>query len=92
MSKIESLINDLEKAKKLASEFTGGYSGEFISAEEFYSALSDRIERLKNNENEVLRDLWMWFAPTCQWDDFIGMDGLELGNKIFEQIDKLKTW
>jgi hypothetical protein len=87
---LKKLIKNLEKAEQLASEFSGGYSGEFLSAEEFYLALQDRITRLKKGEYVVLEDLWIWFAPTCQWDDFIGTDGEYLANTIFEQLDKLK--
>ncbi len=87
---INRLINDLESAEKLLSEFSGGYSGEFITAEEFHAALCDRINRLKSNDLNVINDLWIWFAPTCRWDDFVGLDGMDLGNKIFEQLDKLK--
>jgi len=88
-NQIDKLIIDLESAEELLSEFSGGYSGKFLSAEEFHSALCDRIEKLKSNDFNVLDDLWIWFAPTCQWDDFVGLDGLELGNKIYEQIDRL---
>jgi hypothetical protein len=88
--RIKLLIHDLELAEKLLSEFSGGYSGEFISAEEFHFALCNRIERLKLKDYKVINDLWIWFAPTCQWDNFVGKVGLKLGNKKFDQIDRLK--
>ena len=28
----------------------------------------DRISKLENGNKAVLEDLWIWFAPTCQWD------------------------
>ena len=33
------------------------------------------------------RELWMVFAPTCDWDDVVG--NLELGNAVFELLDQL---
>jgi hypothetical protein len=33
------------------------------------------------------RELWKIFAPTCDWDDVIG--DVQLGNEIFEILDKL---
>ncbi|MFT5820854.1 MAG: hypothetical protein ACI8ZM_002102 [Crocinitomix sp.] len=90
MTLLETLIQELDLAEKLVSEFSGGHSGEFLSAEEFHRALKERILILKRGDLTVLGDLWYWFAPTCAWDDFVGMDGLDLGNSIFEKLDQLK--
>ncbi len=87
-TKMESLIVDLKKAEKILSEYSGGYSGEHISAEEFHKDILDRIKRLENGDKSVIEDLWIWFAPTCQWDDFVG--NIELGERIFQKLDKLK--
>jgi len=86
--KMELLINDLKKAEKILSEYSGGYSGEHLSAEEFHKDLLDRIKELEKGDENVIEDLWIWFAPTCQWDDFVG--DIELGEKIFQQLDKMK--
>jgi hypothetical protein len=32
------------------------------------------------------RELWMVFAPTCDWDDVVG--DAELGNAVFELLDQ----
>ena len=41
------LIDLLDKAEKLASELHGGYSGQFLSAEEFHQALFNCINKFK---------------------------------------------
>jgi hypothetical protein len=76
------LIGLLDKAEKLASEFQGGYSGQFLSAEEFHQALFDSINKLKQGDNTQLDKLHIWFLPTSCWDDFIGRDGQDLANEI----------
>jgi len=40
-----SIIDLLDKAEKLDSEFLAGQSGQFLSAEKFYLAMSDIIYR-----------------------------------------------
>jgi len=87
-TRMESLIVDLKKAEKILSEYSGGYSGKHISAEEFHKDILERIKRLENGDKSVIEDLWIWFAPTCQWDDFVG--NIELGERIFQKLDKLK--
>lgn len=77
-------------AEELAREFSGGYSKNFFSAQEFHKALSDSAIRLKAGDIDQLNHLWRWFAPTCDWDDFIGKDGLKLANEIFELVAELR--
>lgn len=89
LTKMECLIEDLKKAEKILSEYSGGYSGEHLSAEEFHKDLLDRIKKLEYGDNSVIEDLWVWFAPTCQWDDFVG--NIELGERIFQKLDKIKN-
>jgi hypothetical protein len=76
------LIDLLDEAEKLASEFCGGYSGQFLSAEEFHNALSDSIKKFKLGDKNQLDKLHIWFLPTSCWDDFIGKDGQDLANEI----------
>jgi len=68
----KSLINDLHKALEILSEYSGGYSGEYASAEEFYCDLRNRVQKLEHGDDSVLAELQTWFTPTCQWDDFVG--------------------
>jgi hypothetical protein len=86
---MQDLIILLDEAEELASQFIGGYSNNFFSAEEFYEALKITIAKLKQGDTEVLNELWLWFAPTCDWDDFIGKDGEDLANKIHPLLRKL---
>jgi hypothetical protein len=76
------LIDLLDKAEQLASEFQGGYSGQFLSAEEFHQALFDSINKFKQGDKTQLDKLHIWFLPTSCWDDFVGKDGQELANEI----------
>jgi hypothetical protein len=76
------LVNLLNKAVQLLSKFRGGYSGEFLSAEEFHQALLDSIKKYKLGEKSQLSKLHIWFLPTSCWDDFVGKEGQELANEI----------
>jgi hypothetical protein len=84
------LLDDLHAASELLSEYKGGYSGKFLSAESFYEELVDAIDDIEFGNQTDLTRFWLWFAPTCEWDDFVGQEGLELGNRIFERVDKWK--
>lgn len=87
--RLAKLILLLERAEQMASQYSGGYSGSILSAEQFHSMLKQSIARLKAGEKSELHNLWLWFAPTCAWDDFIGSEGMNLGNDIFALLDKL---
>ena len=88
---ITELITLLEEAVALSSQYTGGYSNQFFSAEEFHEALKTTFSEFKNGNMNALNDLWGYFAPTCSWDDFIRHDGIELGHKIYTLVNDLKT-
>jgi len=75
-------IDLLDKAEKLAGKFQGGYSGQFLSAEEFHQALFDSINKFKQGDKTQLDKLHIWFLPTSCWDDFIGKDGQDLAIEI----------
>lgn len=89
-SKLERLLKLLDNAEKLAGQFTGGYSNNFLSAQEFHTALKDSKNKLKAGDAEQLNELWLWFAPTGDWDDFIHQDGEDLANEIFSLITELR--
>ena len=84
-----TLLNLLHKAGRLASEFQGGYSGQFLSAEEFHTALSESISKLKQGDRTQLDRLHLWFLPTSCWDDFVGKDRQDLANEISGLLSKL---
>ena len=85
---MQILISDLKLAEKIVLKYSGGYSGTHLSVEEFHRDLRERILMLEQGEKDAIDDLWGWFAPTCQWDDFT--KNIELGEKIFQQLSKLK--
>jgi hypothetical protein len=89
--KFEQLYLLLDKAVELAEEFTGGYSNHFFSAQEFHAALAESIAKLKAGDTDQLNDLWLWFAPTYDWDDFIHQDGQDLANEIFPLLTDLRN-
>ncbi len=84
------LLEDLHMAKKILKNYRDGYSEGFLSAEDFHKALIEEFDNIEFGNQTDLSILWGWFAPTCEWDDFVGEEGLELGNRIFERIDKWK--
>jgi len=87
--RMSKLITLLEEAANLISEFTGGYSNQFSSAEEFHEALVESIEKLKNGDETQLETLVSWFYPTSSWDEFVGYPGMDLANKISEMLSKI---
>lgn len=84
----KKLIALLEKAAHLSGQVSGGYSGEFLSAEEFHLALVESIAKLKSGDNSELDKLDSWFLPTSCWDDFVGSDGQDLANQISDLLVK----
>jgi hypothetical protein len=85
-SNFAALLILLDDAENLLSQFTGGYSNHFSSAQEFYEELKSSIEKLKEGDLTELENLKGYFAPTCDWDDFTHFDGQDLGNKIYGLI------
>ena len=85
---LRDLLEDLHLAEDMLENYTGGYSGEFLSAEEFADALSDAVYDIEFGNKSDLSKFWIWFAPTCTWADFVGMEGTDLGNRIFSRVNK----
>ncbi len=83
------LMELLDKATNLASQFSGGYSREFMDAEEFHSALASSIKKLKGGDSAQIHKLNSWFLPTSCWDDFVGIAGQPLANEISELLIKM---
>ena len=79
---IFELLEDLHTAEKLLSKYEEGHSSKFLSAKEFHEALVDAIDDIEFGNKTDLTRFWFWFAPTCDWDDFVGLDGQELGNRM----------
>ncbi|MCC6838681.1 MAG: hypothetical protein IT230_00835 [Flavobacteriales bacterium] len=89
MTDLNTLLVDLDTAVHLSAHFTGGYSGEYLSAEDFHKDLSEAVVKLKAGDTSVMERLLWWFAPTCEWDDFITEGGVDLGNRIYSSLLKL---
>lgn len=89
LNKEKKLIQLLDKAEKIVSKCSGGYSGNFLSADEFHKELKTAIQDYKGGDKKKLDLLYIWFAPTSAWDDFVGQDGANLGDKIFDLINKI---
>ncbi|EGG92807.1 hypothetical protein IMCC1989_2730 [gamma proteobacterium IMCC1989] len=51
------LIVNLRKACEIASHYSGGYSGEFLDAQEFYKALKSAVVAFENGDNSQVKDL-----------------------------------
>ena len=85
----EQLLTLLDQANELAFQFSGGYSNEFLSAEEFHQALLESIGKLKLGDETQLEKLYFWFLPTGCWDVFVGTDGADLANNICSQISNV---
>ena len=58
------LIELLDKSQHLARQFSGAYSGQIFSAEEFHLALVDSISKRINGHNSQLDKLNIWFVTT----------------------------
>jgi hypothetical protein len=87
---LQKLIGLLKRANSLLSEFSGGYSGEFMSAEEFHEKLKEIIVYLEELKVEHLLDILVWFVPASCWDDFVGIHDTEkLADQIYEIADRL---
>ena len=86
---LPDLFDDLNEADTALSKLSGGHSGEFSSAEDFRAELVIECHKLKQQKTPDFELIYLWFAPTSAWDDFAGMSGTELGNRIYERA---KAW
>ena len=84
----KQLVSLLEKAVQLSAEVSGGYSPNFLSAEEFHATLAAAVQRIKEHHMTELEKIYIWFLPASAWDDFVDIDGLDLGNEISELVTK----
>ncbi len=83
-----ALIEELKDAYQLVAQYEGGYSGGFFNAKEFAAALNEAIRLFESGDDTGVKNLWLWFAPTTTWDTFVGSEGIELGNSIFEKLEQ----
>ena len=82
------MFHDLEQAQDILSKLTGGSSYHFDSVEDFYNAFTEEVADLKVQNVPDFRQICLWFAPTSIWDGFVGHDGMELANRIYDRAEK----
>jgi len=63
----------------------------FNSKEDFLRNLQRATANLKDGKFDDLNELWRWFSPGDEWDNFTGADGADVGARIFSLIDKVRT-
>ena len=66
------IIPALNQAHAIASNYEGGWSDEFSSAQEFSAALRRAIDSFEAGDLSQIDDLARWFVITGDWDDLIG--------------------
>ena len=82
------LYNDLKQAEEILSKLTGGSSNNFNSVEDFHNEFVEELYEQKGENVPDFKKICLWFAPTSVWDDFVGFDGMELANRIYERAKK----
>jgi len=90
-SSFAPLFKLLDKAEQLAGHFSGGHSGQFLSAKDFHSSLRHSIDKLKRGDNTQIEKLYIWFLPTSSWDDFVGIEGEKIGNELCELLTTIRN-
>jgi hypothetical protein len=88
-SKIKRLISLLEKAEKIAGNFSGEYLHHYHSPKEFKNEINLYIENLKKNDYEELNDIYNSFHEDSEWVDLTKTEGKEIGNSIFHLTSEL---
>ncbi len=82
------LFSDLEQAEIILSKLNGGFSNKFNSVKEFHNVFVEELYDLKRQNVPDFGQICMWFAPTSTWDDFVGIEGMALANRIYERAER----
>ena len=63
----------------------------YDSADGLAAFVDSQMTYLAKDEisEEALAELWRIFAPTSEWDDYIG--DIDLGESIFQDLNRLKS-
>jgi len=51
---------------------------------------NNAISSFENGNDSVLNDMYLWFLPTSDFDDFVGFAGMDVANELYELIKKYK--
>lgn len=86
---IESLKQASEALKKLGEH--RDQLSHYNSAEALAQFIESRSIELADGtiSDENLEELWLIFAPTSEWDDYVG--DVNLGELIFQELSSLRT-
>lgn len=85
---VENLKNALEVLKKM--DHTTGTISRYESAEELAVFIESQIVSLADGTmtDKNLKELWVIFAPTSDWDDYT--KNIELGDSIFQELNSFR--
>ena len=94
--KRDKLISDLLNASNLLrKEGIDTVFNSFESPDEFARKLDELrllLEKRSINPFKIINCFYLrkkakiWFAPTSDWDDTVGENGITLGNDLFENL------
>lgn len=74
-------------AAEMLAAGEASYLGEHDTCAGLGRFIAFKTEALLSGCKSAARDLWLVFAPTCDWDDVGG--SMDLANEIFEQLGRL---
>lgn len=85
---LDRLIADVQRAERVAYRFKGSRDPKML--EQLRGELDESVEKLKKEELEILDELWAWFAPVGEWDEYTTPKGTALGQRIFDRVRRLQ--
>lgn len=69
----------------------GTYSERFFGADAFAKALSSAVSEFENGNKVVVDDLYLWFLPASDWDNFVKLEGFALGQRVSELLAEYRN-
>lgn len=49
------------------------------------------VNEFENDNEAIVEDLYLWFLPTGDWDDFVKLEGLELGQRVSDLLAEYRA-
>ncbi len=86
---LDRLIADLERAERFIWKYQGPKP--YQEQELFLEELECAIIRLKADRLEMLDNLWSWFSPMGEWEEFTRPRGVPLGQKVFGKLQEINA-
>jgi|SRR4051812_48540185 hypothetical protein len=82
------LFDDLNEAEKLLIDIaTDRHRNELLL---FKNEFIEELHEIEDDNVPDFTRIWQWFTPTKEWENLIGIDGKELGDRIFKRTDRWK--